>query len=182
LHDVSSRVPFIGVRIEGLLITVKLIHSGEVSIADTHDDDSQGVIRASDNLVDRLAHVINHTISDDQKHLELLIVVVAWISLTDIVDSVEDRTEVGGAVQVDIGQIVLVVLYNFFQVVDSGVEDVTVHGEAVRCSLGVWRNTAAEAEQVDSLVSVVILENSTHLVDNLKVLVTRHVKVMEGFG
>ena len=85
----------------------------------------------------------------------------------------------GRAVKVNICQVVLVVLYYFLQVLDSWVEDVTIHCEAVSCSLRIWRYATSEAEQIDPLISVVVLENATNLVDDLKVLVLLHVKVVE---
>ena len=87
----------------------------------------------------------------------------------------------GRAVKVNICQVVFVVLHYFLQVLDSWVENVTIHCEAVSCSLRVWWNTTTEAEQIYPLISVVVLENATNLVDDLKVMVLLHVKVVERF-
>lgn len=72
----------------------------------------------------------------------------------------------------------LVVLDDILQPINSWIEDITVHSEAVRCSLSIWWNTAAKAEQVDLLVGVVVLQNSTNLVDHLKVLIALHIKIV----
>ena len=72
-----------------------------------------------------------------------------------------------------------VVLNDFLQVLDSRVENVTVHSETVSCSLSIWWDTTTEAEQVDSLIRIVVLENTTNLVDHLEVLVLLHVEVVK---
>jgi hypothetical protein len=85
----------------------------------------------------------------------------------------------GGTIQIDICQIMLVVLNDFLKIIDSWIKDVTVHSETVSGLLSIWGHTTTEAEQVDSLVSIVVLENSTDLLNDLQVLIFLHVEVME---
>jgi hypothetical protein len=89
---------------------------------------------------------------------------------------------VGWTVQIYIGKVMFVVLNDFLQVVDSWIEDVTVHSETVSSPLSIWGDATTETVQVDSLVSVIVLKNATDLLDNLQVLITLHVKIMKRFG
>jgi len=74
---------------------------------------------------------------------------------------------------------VLVVLHHLLDAVDTRVENIAVHGETVRWLLGERVDGAAEAEQIDLLVRVVVLEDGAHLVDHLDVLVLVHVPVVQ---
>jgi hypothetical protein len=47
------------------LVAVKLFHRSEVSISDANYDHGERVIRASNNLVNGLSQIVDHTISDD---------------------------------------------------------------------------------------------------------------------
>lgn len=128
-----------------------------------------------------MVHIINHTISNDEKNLELLILVITWVGLAHIVDAVENRPEMSWTVQVDIvvADAVLVVLDHIVQIVYTWIKNVAIHGEAVRSALTVGRDTTTEAEQVDLLVRVVVLEDAANLVDHLQILVPVHVEVVQ---
>ena len=65
LHDIRGHVLAIGLRVERFVIAIKRLHRLEVSIADTDNDDGHRHLRAAHDLVNRLIHVTNHTISDD---------------------------------------------------------------------------------------------------------------------
>ena len=130
-------------------------------------------------MIDCLSHIIDYTVGNNQQNLEFLVLEVARISLANTVDGVQNRAEVGGTIQIDICQIMLVVLDDFLKVIDSRIEDVTVHSETVSGPLSIWGYTTTEAKQVDSLVSIVVLENSADLLNDLQVLITLHVEVMK---
>jgi len=51
LDDVCGHVFAVGRRVESLLVTVELIHRCEVSLTDSHDDDSHGTLGSTDNLI-----------------------------------------------------------------------------------------------------------------------------------
>ena len=65
LDDIGSSVSSQRLRVESLIITIELVHHTEVSITHTHDDDREWVVGTTHNLVNRLAHVIDHTIGND---------------------------------------------------------------------------------------------------------------------
>lgn len=63
--------------------------------------------------------------------------------------------------------------------VDSWIENVSIHSEAVRGFLTIRWDGAPEAVQVNVLVRVVELENLANALDNLQVLVLKRVEVMQ---
>lgn len=81
-----------------------------------------------------------------------------------------------------VGETVLIVSNHFLQVVYSRIEYVPIQSEAVGRPLSVRRDSAAEPKQVDPFVSVIELQNAADLLNYLKVLVSGHVKVMQGLG
>lgn len=182
LHDISSCVSSVGLTVKSFLITIKLVHHREVSVTHTHNNYGKRVVGASHDLVNGLSQIVDYTIGNDQQHLELLIVVVSRVCLTDVINGLQDRAEMGRTVQVNIRQAVLVVSHRFFEASNSRIETVTVHREAVSRSLAVWRHTSTEAKQIDVLVSVVVLQNAAHRLHHLQVLVLRHVEVVKRIG
>ena len=73
LHDVRSHVLAIRLRVECLIISIKRFHRLEVSIADTDNNDGEGQLGATDDLIDRLVHIADHTVRDDNQDVELLV-------------------------------------------------------------------------------------------------------------
>ena len=73
LHDVSSHVLPVGARVKCLIITIKRLHRLEISVTYTDDNDGKGVLRATNDLVDRLVHVADDTIGDDGQNVEFLV-------------------------------------------------------------------------------------------------------------
>lgn len=164
-----------------LVVSIKHVHSGKVCVTDPDDDDSQRIIAASDNLVNRLLNVINDTVSDDQQNLKLLVAIATRVSLRDVVHGVENAAEVGGPVQIHNVHAVLVVLHDSLKSFNLRVEDVAVHRKTVMCALVVWGNSGTKSEQIDLLIGVVVLEDTADLVDHLKVLVAGWVKIVQRF-
>jgi hypothetical protein len=64
LDNVCSHILTECVRIQRLFVTVEGVHVAEVGIANTNDNDSKREIAASNDLVNRLWHVIYDTVSD----------------------------------------------------------------------------------------------------------------------
>jgi len=115
LDNVGGSVPPQLLAVKSLVVTIKLVHHLEISIANTDNDDRNWVVRTANNLVDRCVHIIDHTVSNDEHDLELLIVEVARICLRNIVHLIEDGAEVSWPIQVHIVIVdaVLVVLRDF---------------------------------------------------------------------
>ena len=79
-----------------------------------------------------------------------------------VVHFVKHIGKVGRAVEIDVLEASLVTVDNFLNAVDTWVEDVSVHGEAVTGSRWVGRHSATKAIQVDEFVAVVVLEDVSH--------------------
>lgn len=73
----------------------------------------------------------------------------------------------------------LVASCNFFNAVDSWVEDIAVEGEAVRSTIHVRWDGTSETVKVDHLVSVVELQDVANALDGVHVLVSIRVQVVE---
>ena len=110
-------------------------------------------------MVDGLPHIVDDTVGDDQQDLELLVLIAAWVSLHVVVHLIENRAEVGGAVQVYVLEAVSVVSDHFVKSVDAGVENVSIHCEAVARALTVRGYRTTEAVKIDVLIGVVELQN-----------------------
>lgn len=84
-------------------------------------------------------------------------------------------------IQIDclVADAVLVVSNDLFELVDAWVKNVTIQGEAVRGTLRIGLNCTTEPKQIDLLICIVELQNSTDLINNLQVLVLLHIPVME---
>jgi len=66
LHDVRLHVFLISFRVERLRVSVESVHACEAVAAHAHDNNTHREDTASDDLVNRLLHIINDSISDDQ--------------------------------------------------------------------------------------------------------------------
>jgi len=73
LHDVSFHVFLESARVQGFFVAIERVHVGKVSIANSNDDNRQRKTRTTHNLVNRLSHVVDDSVGDQQKDLELLI-------------------------------------------------------------------------------------------------------------
>lgn len=180
LHDIGSHVLAQARRVQRLLVAIKLLHGAEVCIADTDNNDSEGQLRAANDLIDSLAHVVDHTIRDDDQNVELLRRLALQIRLHVIVHLGKDFREVSRAIEATLVESILVALDHTLHSVHARVEDITVQGEAVRGTVRVGRDRATEAVQVDLLVRIIELQDVAHVLDRLKVLVALGVEVMQG--
>lgn len=181
LDDISSSVFTELTREKSFIVTIKLVHHAEISITDTNNNDSKWVIGSSHNFVNSAFHVINHTVSDNHENLELLVLIVAWISLTHAIDSVKNFTEVSRSIQIDclVADAVFVVRHHFRELINTRVKDVTIHGKAMRSPLIIREDCTTKAEQVNLLVRVVELQDATDLINDLQILIFLHVPVVE---
>ena len=134
------------------------------------------------NLIDSLSQIIDYTISDDQKNLELLIVVVARICFTNVVYCFNNWSKMSWAIQINILQTILVISNHFLQVVDSGVKNIAIQCKAMWCSLHVRRDSTSETKQIDFFFRVVELQDPAYLLNHLQVLVFSHVEIMQWVG
>lgn len=168
-------------RIQRFLVAVKHVHCRKVCITDTYDDDCEWVATATHNLINCLLNVVNYSISDYQKYLELLIAVATRIRLGHVVHGVQDAREVGRAVEIHDVHAVLVVVDDSLKTIDLWIENVTIHREAVVRTLVVWGHTSTEAKKIYLFVGVVVLQDTPDLIDHLKVLIARRVKIVQRF-
>ena len=88
----------------------------------------------------------------------------------------------GGAVERAGVEGVLVALDHLLEAVNSWVEDVTIQGEAVGCALSVRGYGTTKTIERDLLVSVVVLQDITHVSDGLEILVPGRVEVVKRRG
>jgi hypothetical protein len=166
LNDISLGVLVPSSTEKGLVVTIKCLHVWEVSISNTNNDNGHGVARTSHNLINCLSHVVNDTVCDDQQNLKLLVLEVSRICLNVVIHLVQNWSEMGRAIQINMLQTVLVVGNHFVEPINARVKDVAIHGKAVRSSLTVRRNCTAETIQVDKFVCIVELQNVSHWLDD----------------
>lgn len=182
LDNVRRHILAVGRRVEGLFVAIKHLHRSEVSIADTHDDYGHRQLGAAHDFVNRLLHIVNHTIGQDQQNVELLSVLRYIGRLGVCIGLLENLAEVGWAVKRTRVEGGLVVRNHLLNAVDARIKDITVKGEAMRGALVERRDRSAKAVQVDHLVAVVELKDVTDAFDGLQVLIASRVKVMERGG
>ena len=182
LDNIRSHILVIRLRVQCLIITVQLLHSTEVSIADAHNNDSHWQLGPSDDLINRLVHVIDHAIGNDHQNVELLVVLVHLLRLDMAAYLRQDLVEMSRSVELDIVQGALVRVDHFLHTIDTWVKDITVQGKAVRCAAVVWGHGTTKAIQVDLLIAVVELENVADGLDRLEILVAHWVEIVEGAG
>ena len=152
LDDIRCHILAVGLRVECLIITIKRLHGLEVRIADTNNDDGHGELRAANDLVNRLVHITDDTIRDDNQDVELLVILIHLLRSDVLVDLVDDFSEVGWSIQLAIIDGALVALNDFVDAVDTWVEDITVEGKTVTTTVSVRWDRATKSVQVDLLV------------------------------
>jgi len=128
-------------------------------------------------LINSLLHIVDDAISDDQKNQVLLVPLRHLEALRHVASHFKYFIEVSWSVQLHLFKRVLVSIKDAIQSITFWVEDVSVQGEAVRSS--VLRQTsefelATEAERWELLVGVVKLEDISHRLESLVVLVLAH--------
>lgn len=112
LHDVGRHVALVLLGPERHFVRIKLVHRAEIGRAYTHDNDTKGLAAASHNLVNRPLHVIDYTICNDQQDVVLLILLRDVHLLCHFIYQVQDRSEMGRTIQVDMIDRMLVCLDN----------------------------------------------------------------------
>ena len=88
----------------------------------------------------------------------------------------------GGSVQFGIVQSLLIGFGYLVKSIYAGIEDVSIHGEAMRCPIGVGRHGTAKSVQLNLLVGIVELEDGSYALDGLQVLVLVGVEEVEGIA
>jgi len=179
LHNISFTVLPEGLRVERLVVTVEDVHVAEVGIAHSDDNDSDRLRRATDDLVNRFLHVVDDTVGEQEQDVVLLVLLVHNFRLSNVVDLAQDFSKMRRPVQLSVLDGMLVDSDHLVESVHTRVEDVSVESEAVRGALGVGRNSATKAIQVDLLAAVVELEDAANIFDGLQVLVVVGVEVMK---
>ena len=82
----------------------------------------------------------------------LLVHLIDVLRLSHIVYELDDRSEISWAVQIDVFKRVFVCFDYTVETVDFRVENVSIKGKTVRCSVCRWRDRRAEAERRDLFV------------------------------
>lgn len=65
LDNIGSHLLSVDLRVERSFVSVELVHSAEISIANTNDNDRKRKLRTVNDLIDSLLKVANDTISND---------------------------------------------------------------------------------------------------------------------
>ena len=73
LHDIGSHILAVGARVESLVVAIKCLHRFKVGITNADDNDAEWILGASHDLIDCLVHIGDHTISDNNQNVELLV-------------------------------------------------------------------------------------------------------------
>lgn len=73
LHNISSHVFAVSLRIKRLIVTIQSFHRLKVGITDTNDDNGERQFGASYDLINCFVHITNDTISNDHQDVELLV-------------------------------------------------------------------------------------------------------------
>lgn len=172
LDDVTLLVLLVPLGVEGRLVCIKLFHAGEVGAADANDDDGEWETGGGHNRINRLLHVHDGTIGQDQQDRVLLIILRLLLHLLHAVSVhvLEDGCEVGWPEQAGLRNRVLIHAKNALHAVALGVEDVAIEGEAV-ANLHTFEETAAEAEHWVLLIRIILLQNASNTHDGMLILI-----------
>ena len=84
-----------------------------------------------------------------------------------IVALIDHISKIGRTIKFTVVESALIAVNNFGDSVDSWVEDVSVKSEAVRSSVVVGWDGAAESVQIDHLILIVELENVSDGLDGM---------------
>ena len=98
MHNIRRHLLPVDRRVEGRLVSIKLVHGREVGGTDTDDDDGEGQLGTTHDLVDSLLEVTDDTIGDDQKNVVLLRLLRAAHLLSHIIDKADNWRKVGRSV------------------------------------------------------------------------------------
>ena len=131
LHDISRHflIKFLG--IEWINVCVKLAHFLETLFANSHDDNRDRQEAASHYFVNRIIHIRDQSISDNEKYKVVVDQLVEGMKLGHISDIADNRSKVCRAVKLDLRDVSLVAVHYFVDSMNFGREDVPVHREAV---------------------------------------------------
>ena len=179
LDDVSSHVLAIGVGVQGFIVTIERLHAAEVGITDANNNDGHGQLGASHDLVDRLVHIIDDAIGDNDEDVELLGTLRLQVTFDMSADFVQDFRKVSRSVELRLLKSVLVGLRHTLDALDARIEDVAVQREAVRGASVVGWDSTTKAIEVDQLIGVVELKNVADILDSLQVLVALRVEIVK---
>lgn len=179
LNNVSCHVLPEGLRVECLVVAIQNLHRAEICITHSNYDDCDWECRTSHNLIDCLVHVSDDAICDYQADVELLIHLVDLSRRHLIVNFIKNFIEVGRPIQIALLQGLLIMPDYLCDSINAWIEDISVEGEAVRCSLWVGRYGPAKAVQVDHFVTVVELKDVADASDGVQVLVAVRVEVVQ---
>lgn len=152
MHDVSGHLPIVLSGEQRRFIGVQSIHRFEFIFADSHNDDRQRQVRASDDLVDCLLHVVDNAVGNDQQNVIFLVVLRDFCGLAAAVDFRNDGAEVRWAVQTYLLNRVHVGLQHSFKAVAFGLEDISIESKAMSRATRQWLNGRSESVGRDLLV------------------------------
>ena len=107
-------------------------------------------------------------------------VLLAAIHLfSHLVNDFKDGREISGTVQVDTVDSVLVDVHHTSNTVNFRIEDVSIQSKTVVGNIFVGRDLRAKAEDRNLLVSIIVLQDTSHRVDGFQIFIFIHVKVMK---
>ena len=172
LHYVSRLIHLVSVRVQRRIISIQLLHAGEVSGADTYDNNRKRKSRCIDNGVYGLLHIHDGAVGQDKQDCVLLVILRLFLHLLVAIagDVVNDWLEVGGTQQASSHYCVLVHVADTLDAVDLGLEDVAVEGETVAHFHGFYETTSETKDWI-LFVGIILLKDGTDRLNCLQVLV-----------
>ena len=181
LHDVRLRALVASAGVEHLVVAVQPVHRAEVGGAHAHDHDREGQHGGRNYLLYGLVHVADLPVRQDEQNVVLLRLLAHLLRLNVASNMLDDFGEVGGTGKLDFLQRVFVGGENAFNTLNMWVANVPIEREAVRCSClhAVARHFCTVAIQIDLVIAVVVLEDLSHVLDCIDVLVLSRIEVMQ---
>ena len=152
LYNIGLHVLFVPHGVERHFVSIQDIHALKIITAYTDNDDTERKSATTHNLVNCFLHIVDDSISDDEQDLVLLVHLIDVLRLSHIVYELDDRCEISRAVQIDVFKRVFVCFNYTVETVNFRVENVSIKGKTVRCSVCRWRDRRAEAERRDLFV------------------------------
>ena len=179
LNNVRIHVPAVLLGVERCLVSIQLVHRAEIGIAHTHDDDRERQAAAPYDLINRILHIVDNAIGNNQQNVILLVCLADIHTLSHVVDHFHNRPKVRRAIQIYTVDRVFVCLNDTVDTVALRVEDVAIQRKTVFSLLEVGRYLSAKAQYWDLLVRVVVLQDASHRSDRIQVLVFVHVEIVQ---
>lgn len=157
-------------RSQEVIITIQNVHLRKIGITNSNDDDRHGKGGGINNRINRLIHISDLSIGDDeQKQVSRDVVLSSVVALSDACSLTDGRRKVRRTVKTDPGETVAIGSHDTFNSFNLRSNGITSESEAVRS--GAVGQLSSKSIQSNISISIVGKQDITNIEDSLSILV-----------